>query len=90
MNYSSEIEGKIKDCDPEIINFIDAFQTENAQLQKRIVKLEVERISFKNKINALEDDLEKLNQIIFKRDDNTPTLRDIEEEFKSLPESIDK
>jgi len=57
MNPSPEFDTKLKTCDPDIQEYIAAFQTENAKLQKRIIKLEVQKISDQNKIAALEGDL---------------------------------
>jgi len=57
MNPSLEFDAKLKACDPDIQEYMAAFQTENAKLQKRIIKLEVQKISDQNKIAALESDL---------------------------------
>jgi len=60
MDTSPELDSKLKKCDPEIRAFIEAFHKENLNLQKRITKLEVEKISNKNKITLLEKQLSEI------------------------------
>lgn len=57
------LDQKISECDIEIKDFITALKSENRKLQKKIAKLEVENISYGNKIVALEKELKKLHPI---------------------------
>ena len=45
---------KLKTCEPEIRYFVIELQKQNAKAQMRIVKLEAENMTQKNRIAALE------------------------------------
>jgi len=62
MSPSPELQGKLKLCDLEVVNFVAELQLENAKLQKKIAKFEVEKITSKNRITALQEELNKLKK----------------------------
>jgi hypothetical protein len=49
-----------KNLESNVKNYIRQLETENAQLQKKIAKLEVANLSITNKINAVEKEVKRL------------------------------
>ena len=62
MPPSPELQRKLKICEPEIILYVTELELENAKLQKKIAKFEVEKITSKNRIIALQEELNKLKK----------------------------
>jgi regulator of replication initiation timing len=59
MPPTSELKKKLKACEPEIRDYVSYLQLENAKLQRRIAKLEAEKITSDNRVRALEKELKK-------------------------------
>jgi len=54
MKKTSSLSTKLKQCDPQVKDFIRALKAENAKLQVQIAKLEVDKITKDNRVKALE------------------------------------
>lgn len=48
VNKSSNINAKLKDCEPEVQEYVKALRTENSKLQRRVTKFEVKNLSPKS------------------------------------------
>lgn len=75
MSPTPEFKKKLKTCEPEIRDFVANLQLENAKLQRKIAKLEAEKISSDNMVRALGKELKKSKpstQIIIQ---TTPELK---------------
>lgn len=59
MQKPSDLNAKLKHCESEIKEYVRALQTENAKLQRRIAKLEVNNLSLNNRIKALKKELKE-------------------------------
>ena len=62
MSSTPDLQRKLKLCELEVVNFVAELQLENAKLQKKIAKFEVEKITSKNRIIALQEELNKLKK----------------------------
>ena len=76
MAESAELQAKIKECDPDIQEYISALKAINAKQHKRIFQLEAENVSLEYRIAAIKegnpdpsiaqmDTAELLNQLNF-------------------------
>jgi len=54
MKRPNDLTAKLKLCVPEIRNYVVALETKNAKLQQQIAKVEVDNVSYRHKIKALE------------------------------------
>jgi hypothetical protein len=57
----------LKSVDPVIKNYVIALESENLKLQKKIAKFQVDKVSSKNRITALEKEIEKQGSAAIKR-----------------------
>ena len=63
MSNPNRLKSKLKVCAPEIKNYVREIETENSKIHRKKVKLEVEILSLKNRIIAL-DLIKKLQNFI--------------------------
>lgn len=59
MPPTPELKKKLKMCELEIRDYTTYLQLENAKLQRRIAKLEAEKVTSDNRIRALKKEIEK-------------------------------
>ena len=64
MTITPTLNSKLKKCDPEIQEYVKALRSENAKLQRRIAKLEVDNFSLNNRVKAAEKDFRDNRPII--------------------------
>jgi predicted nuclease with TOPRIM domain len=64
MSESSSLNTKLKQCEPEVQEYVKVLRAENAKLQHRIAKLEVNDLSLNNRIKALEKELKKNQPVV--------------------------
>lgn len=58
-NPISSLKIKLKACDPEIQNYVNALVAENLKLHKKIAKQQVENVSLNSRIKVLEEEYAK-------------------------------
>lgn len=59
MSPTPELKRKLKLCETDIINYVSELEFENAKLQRQVAKLQVDKMSSKNRIMALQKELNK-------------------------------
>lgn len=59
VNQSSQLQVKVKACDPDVQAYVKHLESENKKLQTKCVKLESQKFTDKNRIAALEKELKK-------------------------------
>jgi predicted nuclease with TOPRIM domain len=65
----TSVRKKLKLCDPEIQNYVEALEKENVKLHKEIAKLKVENMSLNNRVKATIEEVDdtgtkKLSKIL--------------------------
>lgn len=58
MPESDDLQLKLKQCDPDVLSYVDALKKENAKLQRRIGSLEASSVSSDHRIDALLEEIE--------------------------------
>lgn len=59
ISVSAELQAKFQQCDLDVQEFISALQSELVKLRKHNARLEVENLSLKERIKALQKEIEK-------------------------------
>lgn len=59
QHASAQLQSKLKECDPEIQEYVTAFEKEVTRLQKANVSLEAKNVSAHSRIDALTDELKE-------------------------------
>lgn len=80
MAPTPELKKKLKACEPEIRNHVAYLQLENSKLQRRIAKLEAEKVTSDNRIRALEKELKKTKPSVNVIIQTTPELKKLMED----------
>ena len=86
MPPSEELETKLKDCDPDVQQFIAQLKAENLKAQTRIAKLEAKNLTNENKITALEKELSRYIEAFTHKNSEIPTPS-YEDYFRLLAEA---
>jgi len=55
-NPMTSLRAKLKACDPEVQNYVTAFEAENLKLQRQIAKHQAHEITLNNRIKVLEEE----------------------------------
>jgi uncharacterized protein YaaN involved in tellurite resistance len=59
ISVSAELQAKFQQCDLDVQEFISALQSELVRLRKHNARLEVENLSLRERIKALQKEIEK-------------------------------
>ncbi len=59
MSKSTDIQMLLKTAEPSLREYVTALEAENLKLQKQIAKFQVNEVSSKNRITALEQEIKK-------------------------------
>ena len=88
---SLELQEKIKTCDPDVQDFIDALQSELLKLHKRNLGLEAKNVSLSARIKVLEveDNTRHLTDVEI-REKAKELLKDLFEQSKAKKENVRK
>ena len=84
MAREAELSAKLKQCDPEVQNYVSAIEAENSKLQLKIAKLQAKNFSSENRIAALEEQTKEIkygSDVSFSQ--NSPSDKEIIEKMIS-------